>query len=114
MAMPVYQTISTTGAATPIILDNAVGPFNVSFAVELQAGTATFGVQYTLDNLNAAIDLGPQANTTVTWFTDANVGTATTSSSVGNYMFPVTAVRVNVASSGSLLMQFAVLQGYPS
>jgi len=120
VAEAIYQQINGTATGTAIILDNAQTPFNVSFAVELQSGTATFGVQFTLDNPNAAIDLGfpgylgTAVNTTVTWLSDANVGPGTTTSSVGNYMFPVRAVRCVVASaSATALLQFVVLQGYP-
>lgn len=101
------QTISTTGAATPIGMDWTVVPFNASFAVELQgATTATFSVQFTLDDLNLV--------TTATWFTDTNVGLNSTASSVGNYTFPIRFVRVNctaLSASGSIL--FNVIQGLP-
>ena len=98
MTTPIYQQITATGTATAIILDTAQTPFNVSAAVELQSGTGTFSIQYTLDNPNAAIDWGapgylnPARNTTVTWFNDVNVAT-TSASGVTNYMFPVQALR---------------------
>lgn len=113
MGYPVYQRTNGTGTTTAIILDWTQPVFNVSFAVELQSGTATFGVQFTLDNVNQAIDL-PGANTTVTWFNDVNTGTVATASIAGNYMFPVQALRLNVASIGpASQLQFVVLQGLP-
>ena len=110
-----YQTINGTAATgTAIILDWAVVPFNVSWAVEIQAGTATFGVQYTLDNLNAAIDTFA-TNTTVTWFNDANGALPQTSNTVGNYAFPVRALRLNVVTATTnTVVQFVVIQGFPS
>ena len=114
MPMPIYLNVAGTGAVgTAIILDWAVVPFNVSFAVELQAGTATFGVQYTLDDPNAAID-GLTTSTTVTWFNDANAGLPQTASTVGNYAFPIRAIRLNVVSATTATsIQFAVIQGLP-
>ena len=112
----IYQQINGTGTAPVIVLDWAVVPFNVSFALELQAGTGSFGVQYTLDDVNAAID-GLTTSTTVTWFNDANAGPGQSSSTTGNYMFPVRALRCVVASAsntGTMSLQFAVLQGLPN
>jgi hypothetical protein len=108
----IYQQLATTGAATAVILDWTQTPFNASIAVSILTGTCTYGVQYTLDNPNSAIDLG-SANTTVTWLTDVNIPTGTTTSAIaGNYMFPVRAVRLNVASLAGIV-QFAVIQGLP-
>lgn len=116
MANPIYQQINGTGIATAVILDYAVVPFNVSFALELQNGTGSFGVQFTLDDVDQPTDIG-QGNSTVTWFNDANAGPGQSNSTTGNYMFPVRALRVNVASAsatGTFVLQLAVLQGYPS
>ena len=124
MGMPLYQTITTSATGTALLLDWAVVPFNVAFALELQSGTGTFGVQYTLDELNIATGtaiplVGQSSNTTVTWFNDANAGPTTTTSISGNYMFPVRAVRCVVSTSfanstGTFSLQFAVLQGLPN
>lgn len=125
MAQPIYQQITgiatTGGVATALLIDYAQTPFNVSFACEILNSTATYGVQFTLDDPNAATDvgfpgyLGTANNTTVTWFGDVNVPAGTQTSAVGNYMFPIRALRVNIASCGSgFAMQFAVLQGYPA
>lgn len=88
-------------------------PFNVSWAFEIITSTATFQVQYTLDNLNAAID-GLTTNTTVTWLTDVNSGTTASATMAGNYAFPVTALRAQISSCGTTFIgQFAVIQGLP-
>ena len=124
MSMPVYQQFNGTTTGTAIILDWAVTPFNVSFALELIAGTGSFGVQYTLDEVNSASGtalplVGQSNNTTVTWFADANAPAGQTTSISGNYMFPVRAVRCTVATAftnatGAFSLQFAVLQGLPN
>lgn len=109
-----YQTINGTAATnTAVILDWSQSPFNTSFAVTLLAGTTSisYGVQYTLDNPNAATDQGA-ATTTVTWFNDVNVGVGSTTNLAGNYMFPVRALRCNVATAtATTIVQFAVIQG---
>jgi hypothetical protein len=126
--MPLYQVINGTtngtSIGTALALDWAVVPFNVAFSLELIAGTGSFGVQYTLDELNAAVGSaiplnGQSANTTVTWFNDANAPAGQTASISGNYMFPVRWIRCQVAtafanSTGAFALQFSVLQGLPN
>jgi hypothetical protein len=119
-----YQQFNGTATGTSLLLDWAVVPFNVSFALELVSGTGSFGVQYTLDDVNVATGTalplnGQSAQTTVTWFPDANAPAGQTTSIAGNYMFPVKAVRCVVAtafanSTGAFALQFSVLQGYPN
>lgn len=114
MGLPNYLNFTTTGTSAAILTDWAVVPFNTSWAFEIQASTATFQVQFTLDNLNAKTD-GLTTSTTVTWFTDVNSGTTATASMAGNYAFPVTALRVQISVAGAgFLGQFAVLQGLPN
>lgn len=125
-AMPFYQVFNgSTAGGTAVLLDWTVPEFKVSFALELLAGTGTFGVQYTLDNVNASNPTGSAyigdtfssaGTTTVTWFPDANVGTTGTVSTTGNYFFPVQALRCIIGTSfanstGNFSLQFVVLQG---
>lgn len=125
MGLPIYQLFSgaslTNTNSTPVIVDWAVVPFNLSFALELLAGTGTFGLQYTLDNPNFNVDYtSPYGNyasgtSTVTWFADINTGTSTTASVVGNYAFPIRALRVAFGTTGaSMSLQLAILQGLPN
>lgn len=104
MANPVYQSYTTTGAKPPVSLDYCQTPFNASVFVYLATGTATFAVQFTAD---------PIDDTTVTprWYDDANLPTGSTANGSSNYMFPVRAVRINIAViSGTV--EFKVLQGF--
>ncbi len=107
MGNPSYQTVNSTGTTSPVCMDWTLVPFNASFAVELQGNTtATFAVQYTLDDVNGA--------GTVTWFNDANVGANSTTSAAGNYIAPVRSLRLNTSTlSASGTIQFVVLQGLP-
>lgn len=127
MGMPIYQLFNGTTTGTAILMDLTQSPFNVSVSCELLAGTGSFGIQYTLNNPNllasssTAVPLvaSPAGTTTVTWFNDANIGTASTVSTTSNYMFPVFALRavVNTAfanSTGNFSLQVSIIQGYPN
>lgn len=108
MATPFLQSINATGAATACVLDWTVVPFNVSAAVILTAGTATYGVQYTLDDVNNA------TAQTVRWIADPSIGTGITSTGFTQFLSPVQAIRLNVASIGATgNLEFKVIQGYP-
>lgn len=104
MPLPSYQRFTTTGAKTPYILDYAQSPFNVSVQVVLEgASTATYGVQYTLDDPD-------ETRWTPVWTDDANLPTGQTANGVSNYLFPVRAVRINIAAiSGTV--RFTTIQG---
>lgn len=104
MPLPYVQRSSTTGAKAPFLCDYSQSPFNMSVAAVLEgAATATYAVQYTLDDLN-------DASITPVWFDDAKLPTGTAANGVSNYMFPVRAVRINIAAiSGTV--RFTAIQG---
>lgn len=103
MANPSYQSYTTTGAKTPVVMDHLTCPFNATVAAYLvSGGTATFTVEYCLDDLN-------DASITARWIADANA-TSVSATKVLNYNNPVRAVRLNIAAiSGTI--EFKVLQG---
>lgn len=105
MGNPVYQSYTTTGAKTPVLLDWTLTPFNASVFAYLVSGSATYAVQFTADPID-------DASVTPRWYDDANLPTGTTASGSSNYMFPVRAVRINIASISGVL-EFKVLQGLP-
>jgi hypothetical protein len=83
-------------------MDTYRDPFNVSVSVALSAGASlTYTVQHTYDDVFAK-DFDPA---TATWFNNTSLSTKTTSSD-GNYILPVVAIRLNVTvySSGSATM----------
>lgn len=99
---PVRVTVSSQAASRVIPLDTYADPFNVGIAVVLSAGASlTYSVQHTFDNVQAN-DFNPA---TATWFNNSGL-TAKTTSLDGNYVMPVTAIRLNVTtySSGSATM----------
>jgi len=107
MARPVRQTAGAAGALSPIILNNLnVAPFNVGMGVALSAGAVlTYTVEHTLDDV-FALNFNP---TTATWYPNTGL-TAQTVSKDGNYIAPVTAVRLNVTSYTSGTAVFTVIQ----
>ena len=103
----VYRTISThtNSSDALVIVDWQQSPFNLSYAVELPAGvTATYTVQYTLDDVN-------DASFTPIWIPDPTNGNATTTSAAGSYSFAIRALRVNCSALAGGTARLAILQG---
>jgi hypothetical protein len=91
-----FVTISATGASDPYNLDSSISPFNVAIQVYVGVGvTATYSVEYTLDELSLP---SGAPNPNVRWTTDPQFPVATAATATGNYAFPISAVRVNVAT----------------
>jgi hypothetical protein len=101
-----YATISAAGTYGPYNLDSSICPMNATLGVFLTGGTATYGVQYTLDDLPNVLP----AN--VRWFDDANLPAGQTASGVTNYMFPVTGVRLVVTALAGGTLELKILQGF--
>jgi hypothetical protein len=102
MARPIRVTVGSATTSGVIALDNYRTPFNVGIGCALSAGAnLTYKVQYTYDDVQ-----DPAFNaSTATWFDHATLAAKTTSSD-GNIVVPVTALRLNVApwTSGSVTM----------
>lgn len=99
---PIRVTVDSATASRPIPMDHYRDPFNVGVGVALSAGASlTYTVQHTFDDVFAKT-FDPA---TATWFNNTSLSSKTTSSD-GNYSFPVTAIRVNVTvwASGSATM----------
>ena len=103
---PIVQTVSSQTVSTPIPMDTYQDPFAVSVAAVLSAGASlTYTVQHTFDDVFAN-DFNPA---TATWFNHASLASKTTSSD-GNYSFPVRAIRINVGTYASGSVTFTVIQ----
>lgn len=93
---PVTQTVTGVGVSAPIPWDNYISPFNIGFGVKV-TGTVNYTVQHTFDDVQA----NGYTPASGTWYNHPDVA-AQTANADGNYAFPVTAIRLNVASgSGS-------------
>lgn len=103
MAQPVYQTHTTTGTKTAILLDHMQAPFNANVACVLATGSCTYGLFYTLDDVN-------DASVTARWLEDATAPAGTTATKVVALASPIRALRVVITViSGTL--EVKVLQG---
>lgn len=112
MANPIYALITATGTYD-FWLDNFQSPFNMAYAVELKAAsTASFTVNYTLDDPNPALG-AVNAGWTPIWLADPTNGTAKTVSSAGSYVTPIRGLQVVFSAiSGPVLI--AIVQGQSS
>lgn len=85
------QSVTQTGAGstTPFVMNTNISPFNVGFGCVV-TGTVSYTVQHTFDN--------PAVGFT-TWFDHPTIAAQSTSKD-GNYAFPVTGIRLTIASGG--------------
>jgi len=85
------QTVSKTGAgnSSALVMNTNISPFNVGFGVVV-SGTVTYTVQHTFDDPGVGF---------TTWFNHPSIATLSANAD-GNYAFPVTGIRVSVASGG--------------
>jgi len=103
---PIRVTVGSATSSAPIPLDTYADPFNVSIGVVLSAGaTLTYTVEHTFDDVFAA-NFDPA---TATWFANSGLSAKTTSLD-GNYVSPVTAVRLRVSSYTSGDATMTVIQ----
>lgn len=102
MARPVRVTLGAVSVSNPIPLDNYSTPFSVGIGVDISAGgSLTYTVEHTFDDVFASTFVPASA----TWFPNSGL-TAQTIDKDGNYLAPVTAVRLNVTAwiSGTATM----------
>ncbi|MBB3411208.1 hypothetical protein FHT87_005161 [Rhizobium sp. BK316] len=98
MASPLskFVTVSATGTATVCNLDSTIAPFSVAIQVYVPGGvTTTYSVEYTLDDLLLQDNT---ANPNVRWTTDPQFPVGSSATITGNYIVPIAAVRLNVAT----------------
>ena len=107
---PTRQTLGAVAVSAPIVLDTYRDPFNVGIGVALSAGASlTYKVQHTLDDVLDGVTLETFSPATATWYDNA-VLVAKTTSSDGNYAYPVTAIRLNVTIWASGTATMTVIQ----
>jgi hypothetical protein len=111
MGMPISITYDSsspgfaTGPQAPVCLDWTQTPFNARCAVYIASGTASYSVEYCLDNVNGGAS--PR------WFTDPTLNQWQAASGVTSYSSPLQFVRLNLnALSG--VVEFKIVQGLPS
>lgn len=106
MARPVRVTLGAVAVSDPIPLNNYSTPFSVGVGCDISAGgVLTYNVEHTFDDVFAR-NFVPA---TATWFPNAGL-TAQTTDKDGNYLAPVTAVRLNVTAWTSGTVTMTVIQ----
>lgn len=104
--MPLYREITydTSGTKESLNLDPSVVPFNACVGCTL-TGTASYKLQYSLSPMTVA-----DAN--ALWFDSGDIPSGTSTSAATGFPYPVTRVRLDIASlvGGSIALQ--LLQGF--
>ena len=90
----ITQATTTTGAQPWIPLDVAQAIFNVGVGVKLVGGTATYGIEVTVD------DVFNPAVTPVAYPAPAPLAPGAAANQLGAIVIPVRAVRLNVTVIG--------------
>jgi hypothetical protein len=104
-SLPFRQTItglsSTAGFATWFPDIYAKPPFNVGIGVEVNSTGVTWEIDHCFSYLgNLSSNFNGFQSSNATWFQHSTLA-GQSSGAVGNYAFPVTAVRGNVVSGSS-------------
>lgn len=98
----------TTGDQPSVNLDPSIAPFTVSVAFIVGAGaTASFKMQYTLDNFDDPLMTDAQA----TWFDSTDFPAATAASKAAALPFTVTRIRAVIATLTDGPLTMTILQG---
>ena len=101
-SMPWQYTV--TGPSTQLgyassgvyVPDWAVRPFNIGIGTIVNSTGVTFSVEHTWDYTGSSTFISSNA----TWFPNTGITTKSTNTD-GNYAYPVSAIRLNVATASS-------------
>ncbi len=106
MAYSQYNTYSAFGVKPSINLDPMINPFTASVGVIISSGTASYGIQYSVDPLGTS-------DGSATWFNDATLPPGQTANGVTTYTFPVNRVRISIAQmQAGASVALNILQGF--
>jgi hypothetical protein len=83
------QSVSKTGtgSSSALVMNTNISPFNVGFGVTV-SGNVTYSVQHTFDDPGVGF---------TTWYSHPTIASKTDAQD-GNYAFPVTGIKLLVAS----------------
>lgn len=108
MALQTSLTMSADGNSNPIPINHEAENFGVGFGCVVAGGsTLTYKIQHTFDNIYEKTRLGQ----TIDWFDHASV-TGKTTSSDGNYAFPIYALRMVVSGWAAGSVTLTVMQNH--
>jgi len=99
--MVVSQT--DTGSSDLCVMNLNTSPFNVGIGCDITDGSPTYTIQHTFDDVFAS-NFDPS---TATWYDHPTLN-GLAANADGNYAFPVTAIKLVVAGTGTV--QATVIQ----
>lgn len=109
MATPLsnYQIFATgvTGTQPSFNMDTSISPYNVTIAVWVVGGSASFKMQWSFDDYATVSDANAR------WFDDPQIPAGTAASIYENYQFLATRGRIVIATNTGGL-ELKVLQGF--
>ena len=94
----------SSGASTVYVVDTFKNPVNIGLGCVITAGSPTYTVEHTFDDVYAPT-FDPA---TATWFANSGL-TSKSANDNGNYAYPINGIRVRVVS-GSGTVKLYVLQ----
>lgn len=100
-------TYTTTGTKPSLDLDPSIAPFNASVACNVVTGPASYKLQFTLSDFSAPL----MTDAAAVWFDSTDIPAGTTTSAVAALPFPVTRVRLVIATLTAGSIQFQTQQG---
>lgn len=105
MPLSTYITYATgtTGTQASFNVDPSISPFNVTVAVWIVGGSASFKMQWSFDDYATVSDANAH------WFDDPQIPAGTAASIYENYTFTATRGRLVIASNSGGL-ELKVLQ----
>lgn len=106
MANPIYKSYTTTGTKEACALNFRSGPTNISVSAIVPGGTtASYSIQYTFTDLSFTSEANAD------WITDPQFPLASSATLVGNYIAPITGLRMVIASISGGPIRMNVIQG---
>ncbi len=96
------QSVSKTGtgSSSALVMNTNISPFNVGFGVTV-SGNVTYSVQHTFDDPGVGF---------TTWYSHPTIASKTDAQD-GNYAFPVTGIKLLVASGNGTATMSVVQAG---
>lgn len=98
MARLVVVSLSATGTGSPIPMNYHVAPFNVGIGIVPTSGTPSITIQHTFNYVFTSAEAAAAH-----WFDHAALTNVSTTSD-GNYAFPVNAIRIVSPTAGDAVI----------
>jgi hypothetical protein len=112
MGVRYIRALTATGDSAACVLDHYQDPFAVSIAVSIVGTSATYSVQYTLDDPTTFATPAAFLSSAI-WFSHPTLSAQTTNQ-FGNLAFPVSAVKLTISAISAATVTMTALQAGPN